>query len=164
MRRKLREFYGAGEVSGTGPIPVHLLGNMWGLSWNNVYDIVTPFPSKTSIDITPEMIRSGMTAKEMAEIAESFYVSLGFPKLPQEFWDGSILEKPKDREIICHASAWDLHDGNNFWCEYLKAKFQTIMPIDVLVKKLFKIPDVLLNRQDKTMHGSKYGEPYNSSS
>ncbi len=88
---------------------------MWGQSWANIFDLVTPYKHKKSIDITPKMLETGMTPLRMTRIAEDFFVSLGFEALPKEFWDGSILEKPEDRQILCHASSWDLCDGKNFW-------------------------------------------------
>ncbi len=47
-------------------------------------------------------------AKSMTERAEDFYVSLGMPKLPASFWEKSQFLKPRDREVVCHASAWDM--------------------------------------------------------
>jgi len=51
----------------------------------------------------------------MFKKAEDFFESMGLDKMPQEFWEGSILEKPKDgRELVCHASAWDFYNGKDF--------------------------------------------------
>jgi len=47
-------------------------------------------------------------AKEMEKIAEDFYTSLGFPALPTSFYEKSMLSRPRDRDAVCHASAWDL--------------------------------------------------------
>ena len=89
-------------------------GNMWAQNWVNIMDIVKPY-NKSSIDITPAMERRNMTPTDMAKTAEEFFTSLGLSAMPKSFWTGSVLEKPKDREIICHASAWDLCNGQDFW-------------------------------------------------
>ena len=45
---------------------------------------------------------------KMVKTGEAFYTSLGLPPLPQTFWERSQFTKPQDREVVCHASAWDL--------------------------------------------------------
>ena len=49
-----------------------------------------------------------MTAKAMTERAQDFYVSLGMPKLPESYWENTQFIKPRDRDVVCHASAWDM--------------------------------------------------------
>ncbi|MGX5671853.1 M2 family metallopeptidase [Thermomonas sp. XSG] len=49
------------------------------------------------------------TAKAMTERAQDFYVSLGMPKLPESYWQKSQFIKPMDRDVVCHASAWDMN-------------------------------------------------------
>ncbi|XP_058820823.1 angiotensin-converting enzyme-like [Topomyia yanbarensis] len=108
VRFKLREKYGASVVSAKGPIPIHLLGNMWGQTWDNIVDFTTPFPEKKLLDVTDEMIKQGYTPLKMFQMGDDFFQSLNMTKLPQAFWDKSILEKPTDgRDLVCHASAWD---------------------------------------------------------
>ncbi|XP_049548319.1 angiotensin-converting enzyme-like [Anopheles darlingi] len=110
VRYKLRKHYGSEIVSEKGPIPVHLLGNMWGQSWDNIADITTPFPDKKLLDVTDEMVRQQYTARKMFEMGDEFFTSLNMTKLPPTFWEKSILEKPNDgRELVCHASAWDFY-------------------------------------------------------
>ena len=41
VRMKLREKYGD-VVPASGPIPAHLLGNIWAQDWSNVFDLVAP--------------------------------------------------------------------------------------------------------------------------
>ncbi|XP_045585497.2 LOW QUALITY PROTEIN: angiotensin-converting enzyme [Procambarus clarkii] len=113
-RRKLREKYGEEHVSRRGPIPAHLLGNMWAQHWGEVYDLMIPFPGKVSVDITPQMVEQGYTPRRMFELAEDFFVSLNLTRMPQEFWQHSIIEKPKGRDLVCHASAWDFCNGKDF--------------------------------------------------
>ncbi len=47
-------------------------------------------------------------ATKMTKLAESFYVDLGMPKLPETFWARSMLIQPRDRDVVCHASAWPM--------------------------------------------------------
>ncbi|XP_062548667.1 angiotensin-converting enzyme-like [Armigeres subalbatus] len=108
VRFKLREKYGPEVVSETGPIPIHLLGNLWGQVWENIADFTTPFPEKKLLDVTKEMNKQGYTQLKMFQMGDDFFQSLNMTKLPQDFWDKSILVKPTDgRNLVCHASAWD---------------------------------------------------------
>ncbi|XP_063230814.1 angiotensin-converting enzyme-like [Bacillus rossius redtenbacheri] len=114
VRRKLREAYGDEVVSARGPIPAHLLGNMWSQTWNNILDITTPYPQVEAVDVTSQMVKQGYKPLKMFQLAEEFFVSLNLSAMPESFWQDSILEKPTDRDIVCHASAWDFYDGKDF--------------------------------------------------
>nr|XP_014345475.1 PREDICTED: angiotensin-converting enzyme-like [Latimeria chalumnae] len=115
VRRKLYQRYGAKYINLRGPIPAHLLGNMWAQQWNNIYDMMIPFPQKTNVDVTDAMIKKNWNATHMFKVSEEFFTSLGLLGMPQEFWDHSMLEKPKDgREVVCHASAWDFYNRKDF--------------------------------------------------
>ncbi|XP_055593793.1 angiotensin-converting enzyme-like isoform X2 [Uranotaenia lowii] len=110
VRYKLREKYGNDVVSEKGPIPMHLLGNMWAQSWDNIADFTTPYPNSQQLDVTEEMIKQNYNPIQMFQMGDEFFVSLNMTKLPQTFWEKSILEKPNDgRELVCHASAWDFY-------------------------------------------------------
>ncbi|XP_037709242.1 angiotensin-converting enzyme [Drosophila subpulchrella] len=110
VRYRLRKHYGDSVVSETGPIPMHLLGNMWAQQWSEIAEIVSPFPEKPTVDISHEMQKQGYTALKMFQIADDFFTSMNLTKLPQSYWDKSIIEKPTDgRDIVCHASAWDFY-------------------------------------------------------
>jgi len=50
----------------------------------------------------------------MFRTGEDFYASMGLLPLPTTFYNLSLLEKPADREIICHPSAWEFMDGKDF--------------------------------------------------
>ena len=106
-RRKLSKKYGAKVVPPTGPMPAHLLGNMWAQTWGNVYPLLEPYPGKVSPDVSKAMVAQGYDAIRMAKLAESFFTSLGLMALPETFWQRSMFVQPKDREVVCHASAWD---------------------------------------------------------
>jgi peptidyl-dipeptidase A len=97
-----------GKVPASGPMPAHVFGNMWSQAWGGVYAAVEPFPGQASLDVTKAMVKKKISPRRMTEIAENFFVSLGMPKLPESFWQRSMIEKPRDREVVCHASAWDL--------------------------------------------------------
>uniref|UniRef100_A0A8C8ZDT7 Angiotensin-converting enzyme n=1 Tax=Prolemur simus TaxID=1328070 RepID=A0A8C8ZDT7_PROSS len=115
VRRALHRHYGAQHINLEGPIPAHLLGNMWAQTWSNIYDLVMPFPSAPSLDATEAMIKQGWTPRRMFKEADNFFTSLGLLPVPPEFWNKSMLEKPTDgREVVCHASAWDFYNGKDF--------------------------------------------------
>ncbi|CAG0889487.1 unnamed protein product [Darwinula stevensoni] len=114
VRRKLREKYGEDKVSADGPIPAHLLGNMWAQNWSNLQRPLRPFKKKPALDLTPALQEQNYTAERMFRTAEEFFTSLGLSPMPETFWNHSIIEKPADRQIICHASAWDFCDAKDF--------------------------------------------------
>ena len=138
VRGKLNAKYGDAVVGKTGTIPSHLLGNMWAQQWSNIYPLVEPFKGIASLDVTSSLKRQreaefarlkaanrqARTPEAIAELshqadaemsvkmtktAEDFYVSLGMQKLPDSFWKKSMLTRPRDREVVCHASAWDMN-------------------------------------------------------
>jgi len=108
VRWKLREKYGPDRVPEKGPIPAHLLGNMWAQEWGNIYPLVAPKDADPGYDLTARLKAKGVDAKEMVRYGERFFVSLGFAPLPATFWERSLFVKPRDREVVCHASAWDV--------------------------------------------------------
>jgi len=112
VRSKLREKYGD-IVPASGPIPAHLLGNMWAQDWSNVYDLVAPKESDPGFDLTKILKAKKIDEKEMVRYGESFFTSLGFEPLPESFWERSLFTKPRDREVVCHASAWDVDNVND---------------------------------------------------
>jgi peptidyl-dipeptidase A len=107
VRWKLREKYGD-VVPANGPIPAHLLGNVWAQDWSNVYDLVAPKDADPGYDVTKILKAKNLDAKEMVRYGERFFGSLGFAPLPETFWDRSLFTKPRDRDVVCHASAWDV--------------------------------------------------------
>lgn len=108
VRRRLRETYGPDVVPADGPIPAHLLGNMWAQEWGNIYPLVAPQDASSGIDLTARLRARGVDEREMVRYGERFFTSLGFPPLPPSFWTRSMFTKPADREVVCHASAWDV--------------------------------------------------------
>lgn len=108
VREELGNQYGTAIVPPDEPIPAHLLGNMWGQTWGNVYEMVEPSGGGSGYDLTRQLERSGVDAVEMVRYGERFFSSLGFSPLPQTFWDRSLFVKPADRDVVCHASAWNL--------------------------------------------------------
>jgi len=112
-RSKLVEKYGSDVVSPDGPIPAHLLGNMWAQEWGKIYDLVEPYPGVGQFDVDAALVEQDWSAVRMTETAENFFVSMGMPELPDTFWERSLLTKPRDRDVVCHASAWPLDNGND---------------------------------------------------
>jgi peptidyl-dipeptidase A len=108
VRHRLRETYGASVVPEKGPIPAHLLGNMWAQEWGNVYPLVAPKDGDPGFDLTARLQAKKVDEREMVRYGERFFTSLGFEPLPKTFWDRSLFTKPRDREVVCHASAWDV--------------------------------------------------------
>jgi peptidyl-dipeptidase A len=108
VRRKLAETYGRDEVPEDAPIPAHLLGNMWAQDWANVYALVVPYPDEPALDVTEKIQAKHLGPLEMVKLGESFFESLGLGELPESFWQRSMFTKPRDRDVVCHASAWDL--------------------------------------------------------
>jgi peptidyl-dipeptidase A len=108
VRAKLREKYGAGVVPEKGPIPAHLLGNIWAQDWTNVYKLIAPANADPGYDLTQILKSRNTDALQMVRYGEGFFKSLGFAPLPQTFWERSLFVKPRDREVVCHASAWDI--------------------------------------------------------
>jgi peptidyl-dipeptidase A len=136
VRTKLNAKYGAAVVPKSGLIPAHLLGNMWAQDWSNLYPLMQPYPGVAGLDVTSslqamrtaelqklskafkgkpavldqanlEHQADSEVANKMAHVAEDFYTSIGMPKLPESFWQKSLLVQPRDRDVVCHASAWD---------------------------------------------------------
>lgn len=107
MRTRLRGIYGVDKIREDGPIPAHLLGTIHSQQWAPLTEATQPFPSKAAIDVTPAMAEKKMSAVDMYKLAEEFFTSLGLPEMPKSFWEKSMFEKPQDREVVCHPSAWD---------------------------------------------------------
>lgn len=108
VRLKMQASYGKDEVPSEGPIPAHLFGNMWSQHWDNLYPLVKPQGQAANLDLAETFKQKQIDAKAMTKFSEGFYTSLGMEKLPASFWEKSQLIKPRDREVVCHASAWDL--------------------------------------------------------
>ena len=109
VRWKLAEKYGPNVVPPDGPIPAHLLGNPWAQEWGNVYDLLGVTEDKGGgVNVTELLMKKNLDAKGMVKYGEGFFTSMGFAPLPQTFWKRSLFTKPADRDVVCHASAWDL--------------------------------------------------------
>ena len=106
-RMKLRAKYGD-AVPADGPLPAHLLGNIWAQDWSNVYPLVAPASADAGYSLTDILRRRKTGATDMVKIGERFYTSLGFAPLPETFWKRSLFVRPEDRDVVCHASAWDI--------------------------------------------------------
>ena len=113
VRATLGEVYGEDKVPQDGPIPAHLLGNMWAQEWAPLFDLLEPYPGVSDLDVDSTLKTKDYSPQEMVRSAENFYVSLGMPRLPDTFWERSQFSKPADREVVCHASAWGLDGGND---------------------------------------------------
>jgi len=108
VRGQLRKKYGNDVVPANGPIPGHLLGNIWSQEWNNVYELMDSKKPAQSYDLTKILQERHTDPKGMARYGEAFFTSLGFAPLPGTFWERSLFTKPADRDVVCHPSAWDV--------------------------------------------------------
>jgi peptidyl-dipeptidase A len=113
VRAKLAEKYGANLVPPDGPIPAHLLGNLWAQSWDNVYPLVAPPQGDPGYDLATLLKAKKVDPRGMVRYGEGFFTSLGFEPLPQTFWERSLFVKPADRDVVCHASAWDVDNDQD---------------------------------------------------
>ncbi|MGD0500576.1 MAG: M2 family metallopeptidase [Bryobacteraceae bacterium] len=107
VRARLREKYG-NAVPASGPIPAYLLGNMWAQEWENIYPLVAPANADPGYEITDLLKKRNTDWKQMVKYGEGFFTSLGFAPLPDAFWERSQFLRPRDRDVVCHASAWDI--------------------------------------------------------
>jgi peptidyl-dipeptidase A len=116
VRRQLIKKYGKAAERPDGLIPAHLLGNMWSQEWGNVYPLVAPANGGQGYNLTELLQKQGLgsgpasldNAKKVVKYGENFFISLGFAPLPSTFWERSLFVKPQDRDVVCHASAWDV--------------------------------------------------------
>jgi peptidyl-dipeptidase A len=108
VRGQLAKKYGNEAVPPRGPIPAHLLGNIWAQEWNNIYDLMDSPKPPQSYDLTKILQDRHTDAQGMVRYGEAFFTSLGFAPLPKTFWERSLFTKPADRDVVCHASAWDV--------------------------------------------------------
>ena len=107
-RGKLSETYGADKVAPDGLLPAHLTGNMWAQSWEALYPQLVPHPGATDLDVAKAMAAQGWDAVKVVKTGETFFTSMGLDPMPATFWERSMFEKPADRDVVCHASAWDV--------------------------------------------------------
>jgi len=114
VRSRLNAKYGDDVQPDHGPIRADLLGNMWSQQWGNIYDVVAPETGgASSYDLTNLLTTQNYDAQKMVKTGEGFYVSLGLDPLPQTFWERSMITRPEDREVVCHASAWDVDNAED---------------------------------------------------
>ena len=113
VRGQLNDRYGDAVQPRTGPIRADLLGNMWAQQWGNIYDVVQPKTAASSYSLDKLLVSKGYDPVKMVKTGESFYTSVGISPLPDTFWRRSMITRPQDREVVCHASAWDLDDRDD---------------------------------------------------
>ncbi|MBW3670490.1 MAG: M2 family metallopeptidase [Acidobacteria bacterium] len=130
VRAKLNEEYGDEVQPASGPIRADLLGNMWAQEWGNIFPVVAPGDADPGYDLTALLEENEIDEIEMVRIGERFFTSLGFDPLPETFWERSLFVKPQDRDVVCHASAWDVDNIDDLrikMCIEVNAEdFQTI--------------------------------------
>jgi len=129
-RAKLNEEYGDEVVPLDQPIRADILGNMWAQEWEAIYPVVAPENADPGIDLTKLLVEKKYDPIKMMQTGEAFFTSLGFAPLPQTFWERSQIVKPEGREVVCHASAWNLNDVDDLrvkMCTQVNGEhFQTV--------------------------------------
>jgi peptidyl-dipeptidase A len=113
VRTKLNQKYGGAVQPATGPIRADLVGNMWSQDWGNIYDIVAPKDASMGYDLTIQLVAHGYDAAKIVHTADNWYQSIGFLPEPKTFWERSMITRPRDREVVCHASAWDIDNKDD---------------------------------------------------
>jgi peptidyl-dipeptidase A len=113
VRARLSQKYGPQVVPPDGPIPAHVLGNPWAQAWGNIFPILGLPQNSGGYDLTALLRAKDLDATGMVKYGENFYKSLGFAPLPQTFWERSLFVKPTDRDVVCHASAWDIDNKDD---------------------------------------------------
>jgi peptidyl-dipeptidase A len=114
VRAKLSEKYGPTVQPATGPIRADLLGNMWAQEWGNIYDIVAPQGGPgLGYDLTKQLVAHNYDALKIVHTADNWYQSIGLPPEPATFWTRSMFTRPRDRDVVCHASAWDIDNKDD---------------------------------------------------
>jgi len=113
VRARLVEKYGPQVVPPDGPIPAHLLGNLWAQQWGNIYPIVGLQDDSKRFDVTELLKKKNLDARGMVRYGEGFFTSMGFAPLPKTFWERSLFTKPAHRDVVCHASAWDIDNEDD---------------------------------------------------
>jgi peptidyl-dipeptidase A len=108
VRKQLIRKYGKVADRPDGLIPAHLLGNMWAQEWGNIYPLVAPANADKGYDLTQLLKDHKVDELGMVHDGIGFFSSLGFSEPQQTFWERSLFLKPKDRDVVCHASAWDI--------------------------------------------------------
>jgi peptidyl-dipeptidase A len=108
VRTQLNRKYGSAVQPATGPIRADLLGNMWSQNWGDIFDIVAPKGASMGYDLTAALAAHGYDAVKIVHTADNWYQSIGFAPEPASFWERSMITRPRDREVVCHASAWDV--------------------------------------------------------
>lgn len=130
VRTRLNATYGDAVQPADGPIRADLLGNMWAQDWSTLMPMMRPRGARATYDTTTLLTRANYDAVRMTRTAEAFYTSLGLAPLPDTFWERSMLTRPQDRDVVCHASAWDLDSREDLrvkQCIQINAEhFQTI--------------------------------------
>jgi len=113
VRMQLRKYYGEANVPKKGPIPSHLLGDIFAEDWSNIYDIVVPYPDQPNLDISEHLKKKGYTSERIYRLADDFYKSMDMEAVPETFWRNSVFKKPSDREMVCQPSTFDFSSEND---------------------------------------------------
>ncbi|KAF4107393.1 angiotensin-converting enzyme 2 [Onychostoma macrolepis] len=113
VRAKLQDVY-PGHIASDACLPAHLLGDMWGRFWTNLYPLMIPYPEKPDIDVSSEMVAQGWDEIRLFKEAEKFFMSVNMSAMFDNFWTNSMFIKPEGRDVVCHPTAWDMGNREDF--------------------------------------------------
>uniref|UniRef100_A0A8C1ZDQ6 Angiotensin-converting enzyme n=1 Tax=Cyprinus carpio TaxID=7962 RepID=A0A8C1ZDQ6_CYPCA len=113
VRAKLQDVY-PGHIASDACLPAHLLGDMWGRFWTNLYPLMIPYPEKPDIDVSSEMVAQGWDELRLFKEAEKFFMSVNMSAMFDNFWTNSMFIKPEGRDVVCHPTAWDMGNREDF--------------------------------------------------
>jgi peptidyl-dipeptidase A len=113
VRSRIVKQYGKQAVTKDGLIRADLLGNPWAQEWANVFPVMSSSGVGQGFDLTAILEQKKIDAPGMVRYGENFFKSLGFAPLPETFWSRSLFVQPRDRDVMCHASAWDVDNKDD---------------------------------------------------
>lgn len=88
---------------------------MYAQDWSAIEDIVLPFPNQSLPNITGALLEQKYTVRKMFQLAEDFFISLGFQPMTNVFWNKSVIERPlQDVHMSCHPTSYDIGAKDDF--------------------------------------------------
>ncbi|KAF8795120.1 Angiotensin-converting enzyme like protein [Argiope bruennichi] len=115
VRKKLKMHYKRENIKSDGPIPAHLLGDMYAQQWSNIFNIVKPYPGYSGRpNVTKAMHKKKLAPIDMFIIAEKFFTSIGLKAMTPRFWHFSMIEKPVGKDADCHGASYDFYEKEDY--------------------------------------------------
>lgn len=108
----------ANEIATAIGFLVKFLGNMWAQNWEPLLPLLLPTTAFTEAEEATHVLRKRYSSfQQLAEVAQDFFISLGFQPLPPTFWTLSQFVQPTDgRNPVCHGSAVNFYHHQDVRC------------------------------------------------